>query len=210
MNFFKKYWGWGFVLLIAIFAFNQHIENDKKRVVEQRASELKIDEFENRIFSIIKDAGANYKWIQNFDKKDVFSSLHTIDLQNEWIKNGPIFFVGTIEDLSEKNSKEYLLTVKYSGFKPFLINSVLHLNLTCDKNIIDSLIQSNKKIISNLGTHSVAIVAKVNSIESSKINVQSSSEKSGFEVKDLKTGMGQCIRIEPTDKMFPNFKFMKN
>ena len=209
MSLLKKYWGWGFVLLIAFYAINTHFQNDKKRDAERKVEESTKLEFENKIFSIVKEAGANYKWIKNFDKKDVFAGLHTIDLQNEWIKNGPIFFVGTIEDLSEKNPKEYLIKVRYSGFELFLIKSVLHLHLSCEKNIVDEVIKSNKNVIQRLGTDSIVVIASINNIESSKITVESSSEKSGFEIKDLKVGIGQCIRIESTDEMFPNFKFIE-
>jgi hypothetical protein len=210
MSLLKKYWGWGFALLIAIFAINTHLQNDKKRGVERKIEESTKIEFENKIFSIVKEAGANYKWIKNFDKKDLFAGLHTIDLQNEWIKNGPIFFVGTIEDLSEKNPKEYLIKVKYSGFELFLIESVLHLHLSCEKNIVDEVIKSNKNVIQRLGTDSIILIASITNIESSKITVESSSEKSGFEIKDLKLGIGHCIRIEPTNEMFPTFKFTQN
>ena len=210
LNLLKKYWGWGFVVLIVIFAINVHIQNDKKRDDERKVEESIKLKFDNKIFSIVKEAGANYKWIKNFDKKDLFAGLHTIDLQNEWIKNGPIFFVGTIEDLSEKNPKEYLIKVRYTGFELFLIQSVLLLHLSCEKNIVDEVIRSNKNVMHKLGTDSIIVIASINNIESSKITVESSSEKSGFEIKDLKIGIGQCIRIESTDKMFPKFKFIEN
>ncbi len=204
----KNYWGLGLVLLIAIFAINTYIKNDKKRDIERRVAEATKLDFENKIFSIIKETGANYKWINNFDKKDVLSSLHTVDLQNEWIKNGPIFFIGKIDDILEKNKSEYLLKIEYTGFQLFSIKNVLHLHLSCEKNIVDSAIRLNKNVAQSIGTDSIIVIASISNIESSKITVSSSSEKSGFEIKDLKVGAGQCIRVEPTNEMFPTFKFI--
>ena len=209
MELLKKNWGWLIFIVVAIFAFNNYSENVTKKNEQKRIDTIKTKQFNNRILSVIKETGANYKWINKFANKYFLNPILTIDLQNEWIKNSPIFFVGKIEDITELNAKEYVVKVKYAVIDKLLLSTEMQLNLTCQKILIDTFIKSNKDVISDLGVNEAIIfIAKITDIESSKITVESSTEKSGIQVKDLKIGVGRCLEIEPTNEIYPNFSFL--
>jgi len=210
MQLLKKYWGWLIFVSIAIFIFNKYSETVKKNNEQKIIATIKVEEFNNRIYSVIKKYGANYKWISKFHEKYLLSSILTIDLQNEWIKNSPIFFVGKIKDISELNANEYSVEVSYAVIDKILLSTELQLHLTCNKNLIDKFIKSNKDVISDLGVNdAIVLIANINDIKSSKVTVESSYEKAGVQVKDLKIGVGKCIAIEPTNDTFPVFSFLE-
>jgi len=209
MELLKKHWGWLIFVVVGIFAFNNYSENVIKKNEQKRIDTIKSEEFNNRILSVIKETGANYKWINKFANKYFLNPILTIDLQNEWIKNSPIFFVGKIEDITELNAKEYILKVSYAVIDKIPLSTELQLNLVCQKLLIDTFITSNKNVISDLGVNdAIVLIAKITDVESSKITVDSSLEKIGIEVKNLKIGVGKCLLIEPTNEIYPTFSFL--
>jgi hypothetical protein len=210
INLIKKNWGWGLLFLVALYGYNTYTENSKKAALVATAEKEKDEAIEKAALTLIQKNNANYQWIKELQNRDISTPLLTADLQKMWIQKNPIFFIGRIQDISIKNSEEYLLKVKYSGFDSFLIGATLELELICKKELVDDLLSKHKEVIQSFGLgDSILVIADISSVESSKIKVESSDgDRKALEEKNIKIGIGKCIALEATGVMLPDFKFL--
>ena len=210
MSFIKKNWGWGLFIVIAALGYNTYTDNSRKAAATATAERLKDEAIEKNILSLISKTNANYQWINELGNRGFDTPLLTADLQKMWIQKNPIFFIGRIEDVSIKNSEEYLLKVKYSSLDILTLDANLELDLLCKKELVDELLARHKEVIQSFGLgDSIAVIADITSVESIKTKVASSEgEKEVLMDKNVKIGFGKCVALETTVTMFPDFKFL--
>lgn len=116
------------------------------------------------------------------------SPVLTVELQRLWLQKYPILFVGTIDDLEQKEKGHFSLTVTRAGAlsSDVLIDTHLMLRLSCSKRIGERLLRGYA-ISGDPFDNVIAVSATITSIESIDMPLDQGRTRS------VRTGVGGCV-----------------
>ncbi len=116
-----------------------------------------------------------------------FDPILTVELEQLWLQQRPILFVGSIKDIATHDNTRYEISVergRYSSFD-YMFETELQLSLLSEKEHIDYFLKNYPDIFKNYGfNNGVAVVARINAIKTTTILGE-----------ELKIGVGELVEI---------------
>ncbi len=172
-------------------------EQTKAKQVKTNKEEKDIQDINTTIQQMLAHTNAISNWTSalNTTKESEFRKVFTFELEKILIVDSPILFIGDIVDIKIKNDKEYTLIIDLdllSNDNTILWDMEIQLSLTAPQNTIDSFINKHPEV-ANYPSSSIAVVAKINSIDSSKKFEKLKEET--FET-EIKKAYGDMLNIE--------------
>ena len=141
----KKSELWGqvgciFVIICVIGAIGCCVYFDHQQEKTRKIASEKADEAtRQRVDEMVKKYGAIDDWVETLSNGKVrFGKIMTYELENLWLTEKPILFIGTIKDISNLDDDHYTVQIDESSF---LIDDDLQLSLKCKKEIADDVIK---------------------------------------------------------------------
>ena len=156
----------------AITAINHSLEDDRQRDIKKAAQIAQAAIVKENIIIMAKRTNAMTDWPERLTKfnKPGNNRILTIDIQNLWMNNQPILFIGSIDDIELDNNGNYTIKIN-NGInfgKDLDFDSRLRLIVTCNTNVGRHLITTFKKNNSDGYSDDIALVVNINKIEQSK------------------------------------------
>lgn len=191
------------LIIIAIGAYFINYYFDKKAKEKAKLEETK--KIENAIKTSINDMVMKFNAISDWDNvlsngKNVrIEKILTIELERLWLGEKPILFMGSIEDVSTLDEKNYLIRIERNLFNPskLFLGTDLVLELKIKKEILDLFLSSHPDFFSDYGLNNgVALVAKI--IE---IKTEFFLNKEG-DKEEIKIGVGECLGVLYTGRVY--------
>lgn len=118
------------------------------------------------------------------------SPILSYEIENLWIRDQPIFFVGTLVDISSADDLHYRVVIERPryGFSYFF-DTTLRLSLVADRSDVESFIKTNPEVVSQSADgrllKRLAVIAKIDSIDTEF------HEKSDGSLQAIKIGIGR-------------------
>jgi len=176
------------ILAVAGYLINSSLEHRAEKKAKAEEFERSRDSLHAVVNEIVSRTNAISDWVGSLrkDGKSILSPVLTLDLEKVWLKNKPILFYGTVEDVSTLDDLNYTVLVaqgmSFSIKEMFLTE--LKLSLRTTKSVWIEFLDANPDLFDRFGNKNhVAVIAHVKYIESSG---------SG---PDIKTGHGDLIGI---------------
>ena len=164
-------------------AWNQH----KIEVALEAKQKAVVAETNQAIADAIRKNNANYEWIKAFQSDSFRNRVLTIELENLWPPERPIFFPGTIKDVVTKDSATYTVFVRRSLALAAMRVPPIDLVLDCDKGLVDGFLSNHKDLLDDGGfKNNVAVIADINSVRQSDDRVMTAYGKCVDLLRDLK------------------------
>lgn len=137
---------------------------------------------------------ASSNWVERLagDERYRFEPVLTIELEELWIEQGPILFIGAVKDIASKGDEGYIVTFERSltSGLDYFFDTEFRLELTSGKEPVDSLLRSHPDLFENLGMQNgVAVVANVEKVESLEYVGEDG------QLVDVKVGVGQIVEL---------------
>lgn len=181
-------------LAVGAYFVNSYLENKVKREAE-RAEAKRIEEAtRTTVSAIVSRTGAVDDWERRLSKGERFRSepILTVELEQLWLQNRPILFVGAIKDIATYDESHYTVLVERSLFSSFdyMFGTELQLSLRATKPRIDSFLEEHPGLFKDYGfNNGVAIIADVKAIQSAYVP----GEEGGRD--EVKIGKGELVDI---------------
>ena len=135
---------------------------------------------------------ADIGWPEKLSRgnKVVIAPLLTAELQNVWVTERPILFIGKLADIVKNPDGSYQLTIEYAAnqHRSIFVGSELQLDLKCNGVVVDSLVELKAANRKALWTE-VAITANILTVKSTSVLAGDGNAKMGL------TGYGTCISV---------------
>lgn len=189
-------------LVIAIGGYFVNSYFDKK--TKEKAEREKAERIEQSIRMAVSKMVSNFNAIDNWDQKiskgERFRTekILTIELEELWLKNNPILFIGAIDDISTVDNDNYILRIERSLFSSLkhMFSTELALELRCNKGMVDSFLKEHPKLFSGYGfNNGVAVIAKVNKIKTAFYYGEEGTKE------EIRIGEGNCLSILYTGRV---------
>ena len=188
-------------------------ERDEKRVQKERVKKLQ-KSVRADVAKMASKFGAIADWERKLREKRTGNKFRilTMELEKLWLTDKPILFQGYIKDIYslDRNTYSIVLDKQIDLFsdEPYL-ETELALSIECPKTIIDSFLSAHPAASSSddADLNGVAIIAKINKIESRSWHRNESVNSSGAlndKEKETKIGIGQCLDILYTGEALLN------
>jgi len=190
-------WTCAVIALIAWFIQNK-VESYNIRDNELADNQRVLNKIKASLTNLELETGASSNWETSLGKGERYSSktILTIELENLWIKNSPIIYIGSIHDIVTLDESHYKVEFERNLNGTTLFETELKLSLKAEKKIIDKFLSENPNIMGDYGfNNSVAVSAQILEIESSQI-----SGEDGY-ITEVKTGSGKLLGIVFTDRL---------
>lgn len=187
------------VLIIAAIAvagyfFNSYMENKARRKAERVEAERIEQATKTALSQMASRTNAVRDWEANLSKGESFrfEPILTVELEQLWLQQRPILFIGSIKDIATHDQSQYVVLVERSLFGSFdyMFETELQLSLLSDKDRVDSFLKEHPDLFKDYGfNNSVAVVARINSIRTTYVLGEEG------ERDEVKIGDGKLIDI---------------
>lgn len=194
------------VLCLSVaYCVDRHVASEKRKEQIEEKKKAEFSENQELIRALIAEYSANYKWYELFERKDrsFGQKLMQAELENEWVSQNPIIFIGTIEDYRNLSGGRYQVTIKPDIFSGSIWLSDVGLDLVASKNFIDQFTREHPEALSrNLASRdgSVVVIAKITTVEKRR-------EGSGEDADVIRYGVGDLVEMKMLKGALP---FRKN
>jgi hypothetical protein len=198
------------VLVFAVggyFTYNHFGTKAKEKAKKERIKSEKEGLRESTRAAINKMV-SKFDAIDNWDEKlreivgdKEVREIFTMELQNLWLIDRPILFMGQIEDVANNDDDldTYSISIFYSLYNKFDFGSRLLVSLKCPKTLLNSFFREHPKVLSD--TNDVAVIAKIKKVSTHfervmKIYKKGPEEQDREEYKEREfVGIGLCLDI---------------
>lgn len=179
---------------IVAWIVNSSIENRKARDADRAERQQKLEAVRARVQALASRRNASSNWVERLagDERYRFEPVLTIELEELWIEQGPILFIGAVKDIASKGDEGYIVTFERSltSGLDYFFDTEFRLELTSGKEPVDSLLRSHPDLFENLGMQNgVAVVANVEKVESLEYVGEDG------QLVDVKVGVGQIVEL---------------
>lgn len=185
---------------IGVFFVNKLLDDRAKRDA-QRAERHRVEQETKTVVSkMAADSNAVADWDKRLSKDENYrmSPVLTIELEQLWLGDRPILFIGSIKDISSGVGGDYLVLMERGLFTSDpMFTTELRLSLHAPKALIDPFLAKHPKLFADSGfNNGVAVVTKVQAI-----NTSDERGEDGERV-EVKTGLGELLGIQYTGDVF--------
>jgi hypothetical protein len=158
------------VLAIGAYFVNYYIDKKEK----ERARQEERQQIEDAVKKSVNDMVAKFNAISNWEnklsngKKVRINKILTIELEKLWLTDKPILFLGSIEDISTLDDKNYLVRIKRSIFSSskYFFATELGVELKIEKTTIDSFLDEHTELLKDFGlSNGVAVISEIKDIK---------------------------------------------
>lgn len=164
---------------------------------ELSRAELKKAQFERNkmiIRGLTEQYSASYDWYRLFGKSDVpfGRPVMQADLENAWLGNSPVVFLGKIDDYKNADKNQYKVTIKPDIFSFGLLVSRVGLDVSAPKSLIEKFINDHPEALSAHFSQKggvVVVIARVNSIETRW-------DGRGEDAEEIRYGVGELLDLK--------------
>jgi hypothetical protein len=182
-------------ILVCTYFITGYFENRAKKQAEKLKTEQKEKTLKTAVMQLVTNTNAVCSWEKDLCKGERFrlEPILTIELEQLWLVNRPILFIGSVEDISTSDQEQYWIKIERNMLVSQdynMFGSKLQLMLQCPKQKIDSFLKEHPELFKNSGfNNGVAVVAVIDKIETVKeSNFEGESE-------EVKIGKGKCVDI---------------
>lgn len=186
----------GALVILGIFVFfvNKYLNDRAREIVEREKAEQGRQKIESTLKVLVSQFNATDDWEQELSKGESvrITKILTIELEKLWLREKPILFFGTIENISSIDDTTYSVRLRRGLVSDmdhiFLTNLVLVLR--CSKSKIDDLLTKHPQLFSDFGlSNNVAVIAHINELKTEfYIDDEGSKQES-------RVGIGDCLAI---------------
>lgn len=186
---------WIIFAVVAVgYFFNSYTESKAKREAKRAEAERIEQAMKTVVSQMVSRTNAVSGWEEKLSKGERFrfEPIRTVELEQLWLQQKPILFVGAIKDIATHDQSRYVVLVERSLFGNFdyMFGTELQLSLLSDKDKIDSFLKEHPDLFKDYGfKNGVAVVARINSIRTTYV----SGEEGEREV--VKIGDGDLLDI---------------
>lgn len=178
--------------VIGYFAYN-YIEQRAEDKAERQEAERIEGERRNKLARMVSNTHAVDDWVQVLGRGEKLRfKIMTYELEQCWLSDRPILFMGSIDDIASTGKGYYEVIVKREFINSLdtIFFTQLSLRLKCEKDLIDEMLRTHPELLSGFGfNNSVAVVAKIHKIVSGFINSEDGKRE------EIKSGIGDCVDI---------------
>ena len=180
------------IITLGGYFINFYMENRAKRKAE-RAEEEKIElAMKTAITQMASRTNAVTDWEKSLSKgnKFRFEPILTIELEQLWLQQRPILFIGTIKDIATYDQSHYTVLVERNLFSSFeyMFGTELQLSLVSKKDRLDTFLKKHPDLFKDF-KNNIAVVAHIDSIKTTYVSGEEG------EREEVKIGNGKLIDI---------------
>lgn len=189
------------VLVGGGYFVNSYLENKAIRKADRKAEQVEAKRIElaanSAVAQMVSQTNAIDDWtFQLLRGREIFRSepILTAELENLWLQNRPILFIGSIRDISTQDQSHYMITVEGNLSLSFegMLGTQLQLSLISEKERIDSFLKKNPDSFKKNGFRNYNAVAVVARIKTVRTTFFTGSEG---ESEEVKIGDGELVDI---------------
>lgn len=175
------------------YCADRYVASQKREDARREAQAAQLEENRAAVQALAARYSANYKWYHVFDRKGDPLGLQVMqaDLEEQWLGDKPIIFIGKIDDYRNTTDGRYQVTVKPDVFSIGLRLYDVGLDVKAPKELIKNFVSTNPKALSGPFSSvdgSIVVIAKINSVEKR-------FEGSGDDAGEVRYGMGELLDI---------------
>ncbi len=162
------------IIAIAVvgYFFNSYTVNKAKREAEraERAESERIEQAtKTAVSQMSSQSNAVSDWEASLSKGERFrfEPILTIELEQIWLQQRPILFVGSIKDIATHDQSRYVVLFERSlyGSFDYMFRTELQLSLLARKEMINSFLKKHPDLFKDYGLNNgVAVVARIDAI----------------------------------------------
>ena len=176
------------------FIINSYMINNAIKDAKRIDNIRKTNAIKNSINDLVSFNKAVDNWEELLGKGEVYrlEPIMTLELEELWLQNRPILFIGYLKDIATYNETFYTLTVEREPFgsSDFKFGTELQLSLLASKYQINDLIKKHPNIFKDDDFYNnIAVIANIKGIKKSLLSVEYAQEKT------MKIGEGELVDI---------------
>jgi hypothetical protein len=171
------------------------------RKAEQERTQRLRESTRAAIDKMVSKFDAIDNWDEKLSKIVGEREIFTMELQNLWLTDRPILFVGKVEDAANTDDQDaYSISIVYFGKFWVDFSNRLTLSLRCPKTLFDSFLKEHPKAFSKY-PNDVAVIANIDKVnthfqEVVKVYKKGHEEEDREEHKKRElVGIGLCLDI---------------
>ena len=185
----------------AYSAREDHLHAEQQRV----ALEARQQALAEAVKSMAAQANANTDWATKLasGKRSRNTPIFSAELQEVWLTERQILFIGRVEDIALSADKSYQVTINYDvlGQKPNFYETELRVVLRCPASIAEPLLKSIQAAPRSFSRANAAVIATIERVESTP------KREPDAEVSSVLSGVGKCTNaMFLADKPWPSQK----
>ena len=185
------------VLAIGFYLLNVYLQKRAREEAERKKTQRIEQSIRSNVDQMVLRYNAVNDWVEKLCKGEKFRTdkILTIELERLWLRQNPILFIGSIQDVSTIDGQSYQLRIERTLFSNLeqILFTELGLELKCSKNMLDSFLAQHPQLFSNFGfKNGVAVVAKIDHIKTDFFKGKQADKE------EIKVGVGDCIDITYT------------
>jgi len=183
----------GALLFFAAYLYNTYADNRRAEEAAQIKKQHRIEEARTTIQEMANRTGAIDDWKAKLDEeKSVLEGVMTFELEDLWIRDRPIIFIGYIDDVRSYNEEYYQIRVRQSWIHS---KSLLRLNayllLLTEKNRMRAFMSNNDwQPDAILPSNNVAVAAQIG-----RITVEHETDSDGS-TTEMRVAEGRLVDIQ--------------
>jgi len=185
--------------VLACFAHSQY-QSHVKAKQRQEQMQAETDALVARLRQLALQHGAETDWASKLEGKSRvrLSPVMSAELQDVWVRDVPILFVGTLKDIARNEDGSYQVLVQHDSLSSggHLLSTELFLSARCPAELAIPLLSMAKEAQYTVFAN-VAIIGKVLSVNSEQVRGSEGDNEVQF------TGLSTCSATSQIDRHLP-------
>lgn len=182
------------VTAMGVWLVTSMIDSRRLRDEERAEAQTAANALSASIATLVNRHQADSDWVEKLSGGKFYrvKPILTIELEDLWVRNGPILFIGAIKDIASEGDNLYTVTIERSlvSGMDHMFDTELRLELTSDKGLVDRFLSNHPTLFEGYGfNNGVGVIARVR-----KIRAHEYANEEGMSV-DTRIGLGDMIDL---------------
>lgn len=164
------------IIAVAVIGYfiNSYTVNKAMREAERAEAKRIEQSTKTKVSRMASRTNAISNWEENLSKGESFrfEPILTVELEQFWLQQKPILFIGSIKDIATHDHSQYVVLLERSlyGSFDYMFGTELQLSLLSSKAQVDSFLKKYPDLFKDYGfNNGVAVVARINSIRTTTV-----------------------------------------